>query len=56
MSPGQGNFGFLQSHSPQLAKLGVLAERYLHDDPPGPFGNPDIFGCRSKQVAGDIET
>jgi type I restriction enzyme R subunit len=29
-----GNFTFLTSHSPQLAKLGRLAERYFHDDPP----------------------
>ena len=28
-----GNFGFLQGHDPQLVRLGVLAERYFHDDP-----------------------
>lgn len=28
------NFGFLQGHSPQLFKLGVLAERYFATDPP----------------------
>ncbi|WP_327209528.1 DUF4145 domain-containing protein [Rhizobium leguminosarum] len=29
-----GNFSFLTDHSPQLARLGRLAERYFHDDPP----------------------
>lgn len=29
-----GNFEFLEPHSPQLAKLGRLAERYYADDPP----------------------
>jgi type I restriction enzyme R subunit len=29
-----GNFTFLSVHSPQLAKLGQLAERYFADDPP----------------------
>jgi type I restriction enzyme R subunit len=29
-----GNFAFLSVHSPQLAKLGQLAERYFADDPP----------------------
>ncbi|BCH33274.1 type I restriction-modification system deoxyribonuclease [Mesorhizobium sp. L-8-10] len=29
-----GNFQFLQGHSPQLAKLGRLAERYFSDDAP----------------------
>lgn len=29
-----GNFTFLSVHSPQLAKLGRLAERYFADDPP----------------------
>lgn len=29
-----GNFAFLTAHSPQLAKLGQLAERYFSDDPP----------------------
>ncbi len=28
-----GNFGFLQGHDSQLARLGVLAERYFHNDP-----------------------
>ena len=28
-----GNFGFLKGHDPQLVRLGVLAERYFHDDP-----------------------
>jgi type I restriction enzyme R subunit len=28
-----GNFGFLQGHDLQLARLGFLAERYFHDDP-----------------------
>ncbi|MER9893778.1 type I restriction-modification system endonuclease [Mesorhizobium sp. M0119] len=28
-----GNFDFLRDHSPQLAKLGRLAERYYADDP-----------------------
>lgn len=31
---GGGNFGFLEKGSPQLAKLGRLAERYFFDDPP----------------------
>lgn len=29
-----GNFSFLEAHSPQLSKLGRLAERYFSDDPP----------------------
>lgn len=29
-----GNFDFLNGHSPQLVKLGRLAERYFADDPP----------------------
>lgn len=29
-----GNFAFLAGNSPQLARLGSLAERYFHDDPP----------------------
>jgi hypothetical protein len=31
---GGGNFGFQKKESPQLAKLGRLAERYFFDDPP----------------------
>jgi type I restriction enzyme R subunit len=27
------NFGFLDSHDPQLMRLGALAERYFADDP-----------------------
>ena len=34
MGENTGNFGFLEGHSPQLAKLGRLAERYFSDDPP----------------------
>ncbi|MGE6784419.1 type I restriction-modification system endonuclease [Ensifer adhaerens] len=33
MKEEAGNFAFLATHSPQLAKLGFLAERYFHDDP-----------------------
>jgi type I restriction enzyme, R subunit len=29
-----GNFSFLEGHSPQLAKLGRLAEQYFASDPP----------------------
>lgn len=29
-----GNFAFLAGNNPQLARLGSLAERYFHDDPP----------------------
>lgn len=29
------NFDFLAAHDPGLARLGALAERYFHDDPPG---------------------
>jgi type I restriction enzyme, R subunit len=28
------NFGFLGDHDPELMKLGAMAERYFHDDPP----------------------
>ena len=34
MGENTGNFGFLEARSPQLAKLGRLAERYFSDDPP----------------------
>lgn len=34
MGENTGNFSFLDAHSPQLAKLGRLAERYFSDDPP----------------------
>ena len=34
MREGTGNFAFLSEQSPQLAKLGQLAERYFADDPP----------------------
>ncbi|WP_420140027.1 type I restriction-modification system endonuclease [Sphingomonas sp.] len=34
MGENTGNFSFLAAHSPQLAKLGRLAERYFADDPP----------------------
>jgi type I restriction enzyme R subunit len=34
MREEMGNFAFLSAHSPQLAKLGQLAERYFTDDPP----------------------
>lgn len=34
MGENGGNFGFLERNSPQLAKLGRLAERYFSDDPP----------------------
>ena len=33
MGESSGNFGFLEAHSPQLARLGRLAERYFADDP-----------------------
>ena len=52
MATGQSNFDFLTSHSPQLAKLGVLAERYFHDDPPGALGKLRIFGeFMAKEIA-----
>lgn len=34
MSQGRGNFSFLEKQSPQLAKLGGLAEHLFHIDPP----------------------
>jgi len=34
MGDKSGNFAFLTAHSPQLTKLGQLAERYFSDDPP----------------------
>jgi hypothetical protein len=34
MGQTTGNFTFLEAHSPQLAKLGRLAERYFSEDPP----------------------
>lgn len=34
MGETRGNFAFLAAHSPQLSKLGQLAERYFADDPP----------------------
>jgi type I restriction enzyme R subunit len=34
MSGDTGNFSFLEAKSPQLARLGRLAERYFLDDPP----------------------
>lgn len=34
MGQDTGNFGFLDAHSPQLARLGRLAERFFGDDPP----------------------
>lgn len=34
MDESTGNFAFLESHSPQLARLGRLASRYFSDDPP----------------------
>ena len=34
MGENTGNFEFLEVHSPQLAKLGRLAERYFSEDPP----------------------
>ncbi len=34
MGDKTGNFAFLAAHSPQLTKLGQLAERYFSDDPP----------------------
>ncbi|MBN8969348.1 MAG: type I restriction-modification system endonuclease [Rhizobiales bacterium] len=34
MGANTGNFSFLEANSPQLAKLGRLAERYFADDPP----------------------
>lgn len=52
MSLGQGNFDFLHPHSPQLVKLGVLAERYFHDDPPGSLGKLRLFGeFLAKEIA-----
>jgi type I restriction enzyme R subunit len=33
MKVQSGNFGFLKAHDAQLVRLGVLAERYSHDDP-----------------------
>jgi type I restriction enzyme R subunit len=52
MSLGRSNFDFLQSHSPQLVKLGVLAERYFHDDPPGSLGKLRQFGeFLAKEIA-----
>jgi type I restriction enzyme R subunit len=33
MGENTGNFSFLEARSPQLAKLGRLAERYFSDDP-----------------------
>jgi type I restriction enzyme, R subunit len=35
MGDAPSNFSFLASNSPQLAKLGALAERYFLNDPPG---------------------
>jgi type I site-specific restriction endonuclease len=52
MSLGQSNFDFLQSHSPQLAKLGALAERYFHGDPPGALGKLRLLGeFLAKEIA-----
>src|SRR5580692_9035293 len=34
MGENSGNFEFLEVRSPQLAKLGRLAERYFSEDPP----------------------
>ncbi|TXC70962.1 type I restriction-modification system endonuclease [Sphingomonas ginsenosidivorax] len=34
MGETRGNFAFLAAHSPQLSKLGQLAERYFASDPP----------------------
>ena len=35
MEAQPSNFSFLAARSPQLAKLGALAERYFLNDPPG---------------------
>jgi len=36
MGDKSGNFAFLTAHSPQLTKLGKLAERYFSAAPPPP--------------------
>ncbi|MEZ2329994.1 type I restriction-modification system endonuclease [Mesorhizobium sp. RCC_202] len=47
-----GNFEFLEPHSPQLAKLGRLAERYYADDPPTALVKLRQFAeITAKQVA-----
>ena len=35
MGDAVSNFDFMETHSPQLTKLGSLAERYFASDPPG---------------------
>jgi len=49
MGAQPSNFSFLASRSPQLAKLGALAERYFLNDPPGTLIKLRQFGsidCR----------
>lgn len=52
MGESAGNFEFLEPHSPQLAKLGRLAERYYADDPPTALVKLRQFAeITAKQVA-----
>lgn len=52
MGGKDGNFDFLEKHSPQLAKLGRLAERYYADDPPTALVKMRQFAeMAAKQVA-----
>ncbi len=52
MGGKDGNFDFLEGHSPQLAKLGRLGERYYADDPPTALVKMRQFAeITAKQVA-----
>ncbi|MCV0394843.1 MAG: type I restriction-modification system endonuclease [Rhizobiaceae bacterium] len=52
MGGRDGNFDFLEEHSPQLAKLGRLGERYYADDPPTALVKLRQFAeMAAKQVA-----
>ncbi|SKA22419.1 type I restriction-modification system endonuclease [Consotaella salsifontis] len=44
MGDGASNFEFLKGHSPQLARLGTLAESYFRSDPPAALIKLRQFG------------
>jgi len=44
MGPSASNFTFLEEHSPQLCRLGVLAEQYFSSDPTGALTKLRQFG------------
>ena len=50
----ESNFRFLSKEFPILAKLGILAERYIHDDPNTSLFKMRLFGEKMVETIFEI--